>query len=49
MKRNKIMPFAVTWMNLDRDCHTEKSKSERERLISYDISFMWDLKKKWYK
>ena len=26
-----------------RDCHTEQSKSERERPISYGISYMWDL------
>ena len=27
-----------------RDCHTEWSKSERERQI-YDITYMWNLKK----
>ena len=31
-----------------RDCHTEWSKSDRERQISYDIAYMWNLKK-WYK
>ena len=31
-----------------RDCHTEWSKSDRERQISYDITYMWNLKK-WYK
>ena len=29
-----------------RDCHTEWSKSDRERQISYDITYMWNLKKK---
>ena len=29
-------------------CHTEWSKSDRERQISYDIAYMWNLKK-WYK
>ena len=35
--------------NMDgpRDCHTEWSKSDRERQISY-IAYMWNLKK-WYK
>ena len=31
-----------------RDCHTEWSKSDRERQISYAITYMWNLKK-WYK
>ena len=36
-------------MDGPRDCHTEWSKSERERQISYDITYMWNLKKgyKW--
>ena len=36
--------------NMDgpRDDHTEWSKSDRERQISYDIAYMWNLKK-WYK
>ena len=29
-----------------RDFHTERSKSDTERQISYDISYMWNLKKK---
>ena len=34
--------------NMDRptDCHTEWSKSDRKRQISYDITYMWNLKKK---
>ena len=31
-----------------RDCHTEWSKSERERQISYNITYMWNLGK-WYR
>ena len=32
--------------NMDgtRDCHTEWSKSEGERQISYDVAYMWNLK-----
>ena len=36
-------------MDGPRDCHTEWSKSDRERQISYDITYMWNLKKKSYK
>ena len=31
-----------------RDCHTEWSKSEREKQISYGIAYMWNLEK-WYR
>ena len=36
--------------NIDgpRDYHTKRSKSDRERQISYHITYMWNLKK-WYK
>ena len=27
-----------------RDCHTEWSKSEREKQVPYDIAYMWNLK-----
>ena len=33
-------------MDGSRDCHTEWSKSDTERQISYDISYMSNLKKK---
>ena len=32
-------------MDGPRDCHTKTSKSDRERQISYDITYMWNLKK----
>ena len=31
-----------------RDCHTEWSKLEREKQISYNIAYMWNLEK-WYR
>ena len=31
-------------MNGPRDYHAKWSKSERERQISYDITYMWNLK-----
>ena len=40
MKKNKIMPFAETWMDLEVIILSEV----RERQISYDIIYMWNLK-----
>ena len=34
------MPFAATWMDLDIIL-----SEDRERQISYDITYMWNLKK----
>ena len=28
---------------LCRDCHTKWSKSDRERQISYDVTYMWNI------
>ena len=33
-------------MDGPRDYHTEWSESDRERQISYDTTYMWNLKKK---
>ena len=46
IKRNEIVLFADR--DRPRDCHTEWSKSEREKQISYNISYMWNLEK-WYR
>ena len=43
-KKNEIMLFAATWM----DYHTKWRRSDKEIQISYDITFMRNLKK-WYK
>ena len=37
------MPFAATWVDLQIFI---LSKSDREREISFDITYMWNLKKK---
>ena len=29
-----------------RDCHSERSKSEREKQIPYDNTYIWSLKRK---
>ena len=48
-----LFTIAKTWernnaicsnMVATRDYHTKRSKSERERQIPYDITYMWNLK-----
>ena len=41
VKENKVMPFAATWMDLEMIMLSEV----RERQISYNITYMWNLKK----
>ena len=41
-KKNKIMPFAATGMQLDIIILSEV-KSEREGQTSYDITYTWNL------
>ena len=40
-KKEIISPFAATWMNLEIIILSEV----RKRQISYDIAYMWNLKK----
>ena len=42
IKKNNIMPFAATWMELETLILSEV-KSERERQIPYDITYIWNL------
>ena len=37
-KKNEVMPFAATWMNLEINILSEVSQTERQ--ISYDITYM---------
>ena len=39
IKKNEIMPFAATWMDLEIIILSEV-KSDRQRQILYDITFM---------
>ena len=40
-KKDKLRPFAATW--IDRETLI-LSKPERKRQISYDITYLWNLK-----
>ena len=40
IKKNKIMPFAATWMQLKTLIVV---KSEKERQIPCDITYIWNL------
>ena len=42
IKKNEIMPFAATWMDLEIIILSEVSQKERQ--IPYDIAHMWNLK-----
>ena len=42
IKKNKIMPFAGTWMDLKSVIPSEVSQTEKGK---YDIPYMWNLKR----
>ena len=42
MKKNKIMPFAGTWMDPKSVMLSEVSQTEKGK---YDILYMWNLKR----
>ena len=43
IKRNEIMPFAATWLNLEIIILSDKSHKERQ--VLYDIAYLWNLKR----
>ena len=42
IKKNEVMPFVSTWMQLE--IITLSEVSQRERQISRDITYVWNLK-----
>ena len=42
IKKNEILPFATTWMDLESIMLSEI----RGRQILYDLTYMWNLKNK---
>ena len=42
-KKNKILPFVVTWMDLDIIVLSEVSQIEKRQIL-YDIIYTWNLK-----
>ena len=43
IKKDEILPFATTWMDLKGIMLSEIN--QRERQILYDVTYMWNLKK----
>ena len=46
IKKNEIMPFAATWMQPEIIilCEVSQKEKDKNHFISYDITYMWDLK-----
>ena len=42
-KKNKILPFATMWIDLENITHSEITQTEKDKLL-YDITYMWNLK-----
>ena len=44
IEKDGVMPFALTWVQVEIIILSKVSKSEREKQIPYDITCMWNLK-----
>ena len=42
IKKNKIMPFAATWVDLEIVILSEVNQAEKDKY--HDITYMWNLK-----
>ena len=45
IKKNKMLPFAVIWMDLEGIMLSEVSQTKKKKIL-YDITYMWNLKNK---
>ena len=43
IKKNKIIPFAATWMDLEIVILSEVRQTQSDTQISYGIAYMWNL------
>ena len=43
IKKNEIMPFAATWMDLEIVILSKEGQKEKDK-TPYDITYMWNLK-----
>ena len=44
IKKNEIVPFAEIWMELETATQRKVSQ-KREKQVSYNITFMWNLER----
>ena len=44
IKKNEIMAFTATWMDLEIIILSELSQNEKDKYHMYDITYMWNLK-----
>ena len=45
IKKNQILPFVITWVDLEGILLSEISQREKEK-IPYNFTYMWNLKNK---
>ena len=45
IKKNEILPFAVTWMDLEGIMLSELSQTEKDKIL-HDTTYTWNLKNK---
>ena len=43
IKKQKALPFATAWMDMENVMLSEISQPVRERQIPYDFTYIWDL------
>ena len=42
IKKNEMLPFAMTWMDLEGNMLREISQTDKEKYC-YEITYMWNL------